>query len=58
MRERAKKTYLKCRLEEEFNKYEEDHNSIISKSNVLNLELERFLGDDKKFREFHQAGRR
>ena len=45
--EKSEGDLLKMRLEEEFNKYEEDHNSIISKSNLLNLELERFLGDVK-----------
>ena len=44
---KSEEDLLKMRLEEEFNKYEEEHNFIISKSNVLNLELERFLGDVK-----------
>ncbi len=44
---KSEEDLLKMRLEEEFNKYRADHDSIISKSNVLNLELERFLGDVK-----------
>ncbi|MBT8385983.1 MAG: chromosome segregation protein SMC [Ignavibacteria bacterium] len=45
--EKSAEDLHKIHLEEEFKKCEEEHNSIISKSNVLNLELERFLGDVK-----------
>ncbi|MEE9450549.1 MAG: chromosome segregation protein SMC [Ignavibacteriaceae bacterium] len=45
--EKSEDDLLKMQLEEEFNKYEEEHNSTISKSNVLNLELERYLGEIK-----------
>jgi len=45
--EQSEDDLLKMRLEKEFNKYEEEHNSIISKINALNLELERYLGEIK-----------
>jgi chromosome segregation protein len=45
--EQSEDDLLKMRLEGEFNKYEEEHNSIISEINALNLELERYLGEKK-----------
>jgi len=55
--EKSEEDLLKMQLEEEFNEYEEEYNSIISKSNVLNLELERFLGEIKSLdNSISQAG--
>ena len=45
--EKSEEDLLKIKLEEDFNKFEEEYNSMVSKSNVLNLELERFLGEIK-----------
>jgi len=55
--EKSKEDLLKMQLEEEFTKCEEEHNSIISEGNVLNLELERYLGEIKSLENsMNQAG--
>ena len=50
--ERSEEELKQRKLEEEFKNFEEKFNSVVANQNKINLQFERLLGQEKKYKRF------